>query len=326
MVSFFKDKSPASVFALVIVAFVTRAFFWDHLPSVVTLQNDGLIYYLLSSFSLLHGIVLAFIYFGVVLIQALRLNYALNDIRMFSRTAYTTALAYVLLTAIVPAWNNISSALVVNSMIIWLVHRLIRLYNTPHPKTLVYNIGLITGATVLFYYAAFPIILVVFFALAALRPFRLHEWIILLIGIITPFYFIAGLVYLNDKTNIALQQLQVFQLQVIKPANILMTFVTYAIAGIAIIAGVITWQTNSGRMAIQARKCWGFLFVMLILLAPVIYFIKHVYPDALLLATVPAAAFISGAFLFPKRNFGPALLFWLFIALIIYNNWYVIKI
>ena len=245
---------------------------------------------------------------------------------MFSKTAYTTALAYILLTAIVPEWNNISSALVVNSMIIWLVYRFIRLYNTPHPKTLVYNIGLITGTTVLLYYAAFPIILVVFFALAALRPFRANEWIILLIGIITPFYFIAGWVYLNDKTPVALQQLQIFQLQVIKPVNILMTVVTYAIAGLAIIAGVITWQSNSGRMPIQARKTWGVLFAMLIFSVPIIYFIKHAYPDALLLATVPGAAFISAAFLFPKRNIGPALLFWLFVALIIYNNWYVIKI
>lgn len=326
MVSFFKDKSPTAIIGLIVVSIGTRAIFWNQPPTVITTPNDGIIYYILSKFSVLPGVAIAFFYHFIVLVQALRLNYALNDIRMLPKAAFTTALAYVLLTALVPSWNNLTSALVTNSMIIWLIYRLIRLYNTPNPKTVVYNIGLITGATILLYYPALPLVIVAFFALATLRPFRANEWIILLIGIITPLYFLAGWLYLNDKIEILLNQLRIFQLQIIRPANMLMTITTFAFAGIAIIAGIITWQSNSGRMAIQARKSWGFLFVMLLFLIPVIYFMKDAYPNALLLVAVPGAAFVSNTFLYPKRNFGPALLFWLFIALLIYNNWYLIKI
>jgi hypothetical protein len=326
VVSFFKDKSPTAVIGLIVISIATRALFWNKPPTVVTTPNDGLIYLLLSKFSVLPGAAIAFLYHFIVLIQALRLNYALNDIRMLPKPAFTTALAYVLLTALMPSWNNITAALVANSMIIWLVYRLIRLYNTPNPKTVVYNIGLITGSTVLLYYPSLPLIGVVFFALATLRPFRANEWIILLIGTITPLYFLIGWLYLNDEAEIALQQLQIFHLQIIRPLNLLVTIATFTLAGIAIIAGIITWQANSGRLSIQARKSWSFLFVMLLLLVPVIYFMKNAYPDALLLAAVPGAAFVSNTFLYPKRNFIPALLFWLFIGLIVYINWYLIKI
>ena len=326
MVSFFKDKSPAAVFGLVIVSIGVRAFFWKQSPSIIISPNDGLIYYLLRNFSVLAGNLVAIIYHLLVVIQALRLNYALNDARMFPRPAYTTALAYVLLTALLPSWNNITAALVINSMIIWLIYRMIRLYNTPRPKTLVYNIGLITGCTVLLYFASLPLVLVAFFAVAFLRPFRFNEWIILLIGILTPFYFLAGWLFLNDKFYLFTDTFKIFHLTIIRPANLIVMISTLAFAGLAIIIGIFIWQSNNGRMVIQARKVWSILFVMLILSLPIVYFMKDAWPNALLLATVPAATFVSNVFFYPKRNIGPALLFWLFVALIVYVNWFVIKI
>jgi hypothetical protein len=79
-------------------------------------------------------------------------------------------------------------------------------------------------------------------------------------------------------------------------------------------------------MVIQARKVWSILFIMLIVLLPTVYLMSDAWPNALLLATVPAAAFVSNTFFYPKRNIGPALLFWLFVAVIIYVNWFVAKI
>ncbi len=326
MISFFKEKSTAAVIGLFIVSVSIRAFFWKHSPGIITTSGDGFIYYPLSQLSFLSGIALTFIYHLIIVLQALRLNYVLNDVRMFPKIAFTTALAYVILTALLPAWNNISSALIVNSMLIWLLHRLTKLYNTQQAKTLVYNIGLITGATILLYFPAFPLILVVFFALASFRPFRPNEWVILLIGILTPFYFLAGWLFLNDKLSLILQQLEIFRLYIIRPASILFTVITFTIVGIAIIAGIFMWQSNSGRMVIQVRKNWAILFVMLILLLPSIYFVNNAWPDALLLTAVPAAPFVSNTFLYPKRNLGPALLLWLLIALVVYNNWFIAKI
>ncbi|MEP7318333.1 MAG: DUF6427 family protein [Panacibacter sp.] len=326
MVSFFKEKSTSGVFALVIASACVRAFFWVHPPQLITVPEDGIIYYLISPLLNLPGILLPLLYQLIVMIQALRLNYALNDVRLYSKPAFTTALAYILLTALFPDWNNITAALVINSMLIWLLYRIIKLYNSQQPKTLIFNIGLITGTTILLYFPTLPLILVMFFTIATFRPFRLNEWLILLIGIIAPFYFFGAWLYITDRSEMALRQLQIFQLHVIRPANLPLTVTTLAITGAAIIAGIFMWQSNSGRMIIQVRKSWGVLFLMLLLLIPSVFIIKGAWPGALLMAAVPASAFVANAFLYPKRNFVAAIIFWVFVALIIYNNWVAVKV
>lgn len=325
MVSFFKEKSPTAVFGLVIVSAVTRLFFFQQAPQIITSPGDGLMYLLLSKLSFIPAPGIGFLYHAIIILQALRLNYALNDVRMFTKTGYTTALAYILLTALVPAWNNISAALIVNSMLIWIVFRLFQLYNSPNPKTLIFNIGIIVSCTVLLYFPALPLVLLAFIAVASFRSFHLNEWMTLLLGLVTPLYFLACGLFLNDKLIPVIQQLNIFDLQVIRPGNLAATIITFTVAVLTIVAGVYTWQSNSGRMVIQVRKNWSIIFFMLLLFIPVVFVIKDAWPFALLLITVPAAGFVGNTFQQSKRNIFSALLFWLFIALIVYNNWIVTK-
>jgi Family of unknown function (DUF6427) len=325
VVSFFKEKSATAVLGLVIISIGTRLFFWEHPPQVVTHAGDGLIHLLLLKLSFLPVPAIGLLYHCVVLLQALRLNYALNDVRMFPKPVYTTALAYVLLTALIPQWNNLSAALLINSMLIWLLFRSLKLYNSPNPRSLIYNMGLIASCTVMLYFAALPVIAVTFLAVGIYRPFRLNEWMILLLGILTPLYFLAGYLFLTDQLQTVLQYLDIAALQVIRPANLAFIIITFIVSGSAIIAGIYMWQTNSGRMVIQVRKSWAILFFMILFFVPVVFFIKNAWPNALLLVAVPAAAFVSNAWQYPKRNVISALLFWLLIALIVYNNWFVTK-
>jgi hypothetical protein len=325
VVSFFKEKSATAVFGLFIVSIGTRLFFWEHHPKIITSADDGLIYPLLSRLSFLPVVATGLLYHAIVVLQALRLNYALNDLRMYPKSAYTTALAYILLTALFPAWNNVSAALVINSMVIWLLFRLLKLYSASTPKSLIYNIGLIVSCTVILYYAALPLILLAFIAVAVYRPFRINEWLILLLGIITPFYFLVGYLFLKDQLEPLLSQLNIFELQVIRPANLAMTITTLVFAGIAIVSGAYLWQANSNRMVIQVRKNWSILFFMIILFIPGIFFIKNSWPNALLLGAPAGAAFISNTWLYSRKSLLPALLFWFFVILILYNNWIVTK-
>ena len=179
---------------------------------------------------------------------------------------------------------------------------------------------------VLLYFPSFPLILVMFFTIAVFRPFRLNEWLILLIGIIAPFYFFGAWLFITDRSGLVLQQLQIFQPHIIRPANLPLTIITLAITGAAIVAGIFLWQSNSGRMIIQVRKSWGVLFVMLLLLIPAVFIVNDAWPNALLMAAVPASAFVANTFLYPKRNFVPAVIFWVFVALILYNNWIAIEL
>jgi hypothetical protein len=166
----------------------------------------------------------------------------------------------------------------------------------------------------------------IFFALGITRPFRINEWFVLLLGIITPLYFWCGYLFLNDQlqgTFVTLANL--FHPHRIISANIKIPIIAFSTAGLLLIAGVVTWQTNGNRMVIQVRKMWSVLFFMFLLLLPVVFIMTDAWPYALLLACVPGAAFVSNAFLYPKRLVS-VVFFWLMAAAVVYINWVLAKI
>ncbi len=86
-------------------------------PTVVASQNDGLIYIFLNHYvSKWEPILIILLYHFLVISQALRLNYVFNNHRMFTRSSYLTAMVYVLVTAVFTQWNQLTPALVANTL------------------------------------------------------------------------------------------------------------------------------------------------------------------------------------------------------------------
>src|SRR6185436_14640377 len=77
--------------------------------------------------------------------------------------------------------------------------RLIILHNSNKPGASIFNIGLIMGITTLIYQPSLVFILLIWAALFIMRPFRIQEWLINLLGITTPYYFLAILLYLANQ-------------------------------------------------------------------------------------------------------------------------------
>ncbi len=214
------------------------------------------------------------LYQSIVIIQALRLNYILNDARMFSKAALTTAMSYLLLTALLPAWNNLTPALLANSLLIWLVLRFIKLYNAPRPNGSIFNTGLLIGSTIILYHPAAALLVLAFFAVAILRPFRLSEWFVLLLGVITPFYWLLAIVFLYGHIQNWQYYLPKINMHILDPGNKITLLTTFITASVLIVGGIFYWQKNISRMIIHVRKNWSVLLLMLLLQAAVVLFTK----------------------------------------------------
>jgi hypothetical protein len=174
-------------------------FYWEA-PIVIANPSDGLLAYLLFHYiQPLPPLALMVLFHVIVITQALRLNILLSRFKMFQQVSYLPAFTFVLLTALFPFWDAISSGLIANALIIWILVKLNRLYDQTQPKTVEFNIGLIVGFSILMYEPIAILIPVVVFALAIIRPFRLAEWLVLIMGILLPFYFIFTYVFLTDS-------------------------------------------------------------------------------------------------------------------------------
>jgi hypothetical protein len=326
VVFLFRDKSIINIFFLVILSIVVHLHFFVNAPLVIYNSNDGVLSVLLHNYiSRQPQTVLFLFYHMTVLIQAIRLNMVLNDLRMFQQNNYTTAMAYVLLTGILTQWCSISSALVANFLLIWIFIKLSRLYNHPSPKTLLFNTGLIVGLSVVCYHPTAILILVVLFALAVVRPFSLAEWLVLLMGVLVPYYFLFSWLFISDQTKSFSTFLPSLQFNL--PAT---QWSAPLIAGLSILAlvlltGLYYWQLSNKRMVIQIRKNWGVMAVMLFILLPIPFIFFHAGLESALMALVPLGAFAGNVFSYPRKLILPNILFWLAILVIAYNNWVFLK-
>ena len=327
MVTFFRDKSIVALIFLIVLCLAVHVHFFVSTPLVVVNDDDGLLSVLLKKYiQPLSGTIIFLIYIAFVLIQSIRLNMVLNEFKMFHQSGFTTAMSYVLLTAFIPQWCALTPALIANSLVVLIFIQLSKLYNHPAPKTLLFNTGLIVGLTILSYHPTALLILVVLFALAVVRPFRLTEWFVLLIGIFTPYYFLISGLFLTNN----LQQLYHFipEIQFNLPLQ-RMDYSLWANVSAIILflfSGFYFWIPASNRMVIQLRKNWSVMLVMLLILAPVPFVFKKAGIESAILFTVPLVAFISNAFQNPKRLLLPNILFWIAVLIVIHNNWELIKI
>lgn len=326
MVALFKDRSPASVIWLFILSFIVHSHFIVDFPAIPANRHDGLLSQILQDYiSLLSPAFIVVIYHLIVIIQALRLNYLFTDNRMYSKANFLAAMVYILLTGAFQEWSNLSSALIENILVIWLFAKTVKLYNSPNPKTVLFNIGLLIGVSIILYHPSALLILVAFFAVMVVRPFIVTEWLVLLMGVVFPYYFLASYLYLTDRIPSILLYIPKWGLNVphtvVSPAF----FVTIGLILIILITGMFYSQQESRRLLIQVRKNWVVLMVMLLIMLPIPFINMEAGLDSLLLWVVPASPYMAKAFLAPKKNTVPNMMFWSLLVLALLKNWQVVQ-
>jgi hypothetical protein len=295
-------------------------FYWEA-PIVIANPRDGLLAYLLFHYiKPLPPIALTVIFHLIVIVQALRLNILVSRFKMFQQVSYLPAFTFVILTALFPFWDAISSGLIANTFIIWILIKLNRLYDQTQPKTLEFNIGMIVGFSILLYQPIAILIPVVIFALVIIRPFRLTEWLVLMMGILMPFYFVFTYVFLTDSTSAFTTFLPQLDWENPLAALDVKSIIALSFMSIQLLIGLYYWQDQQNRFIIQVRKYWGVMLLTLLVtfFQPIIFSSQALYASAIVLA--PLASFISFCYAAPKQLMIPNVLFWISAGLIVYNH------
>lgn len=322
MVSFFKDKSAVSVFWLIIICCGLHVYSLIHPPALSLSVNDGFFYYLLVPFINLQPYTISVIYVLLIFLLALQINFISNDLQLLSKQSYTPALAFILLSALLPAFNTISAALLSCNFIIWILYSACCLYNKPNAKAAIYNLGFFTAISIILYYPMLPLALIILIAFIIIRSFKLNEFFVLIFGILTPFYLLISYLFLKDELNMIPQPNQLFSFYFTATPHISTTIIAIAIAAFITLWAMLIVQKTGSRELIQVRKSWKVVAVFLILYIPAIVFMRNAWPAAVLIAMIPASCYIGFAFGSASRNIVPVAFFWLLVGLSIYNNWF----
>jgi hypothetical protein len=250
----------------------------------------------------------------------------MQDLRMFGSINYVPAMTYVLLSGLLMQSDIITETLVSNSLTLWMFIKLSRLYNNPEPKTLLFNIGIIAGISILLFHPTAILIVVVLFALAVVRPFRIAEWLVLLMGILLPYYFVFIGLFLKNQLATASMYLPTISLGSPLFGLGKLYLINLGFVAFALIVGLYQLQLHVGRLVIQIRKNWGVMMVLLVTLFISPFIFSSLGPQMLLMGLLPLTAAISNGYSNPKKLLLPNFLFWTALGLIIINNWHLVKI
>ncbi|HLK29894.1 MAG TPA: DUF6427 family protein [Puia sp.] len=326
MIGLFKQKTAGNALVLLVYALVLKFSIFIH-PVIPSLHKEDnylyrIILNVLGSFFNATPVLYSVLTFLLLFTQATLFNRICNYQKLFPKANFLPGMSYILVTSLLPSWNYFSAPLLLNSVMIWVFYKMTSLYNNNKPDGAIFNIGVMTGIVTLLYLPAMAFILLVFFALLTMRPFRIREWFMGLLGFTTPYYFLFIVLYLTNQwswKNVVPEIL--FRLPGI-PSSIWITCGIVLLVVPFMIGGYFV-QANLNKMLIQVRKIWSLLLLFLIV-GVIIILINHVnFYENWIVTAVPFAAFHAAAYYYSNDKILPQVMHWLTFAFILWMNYIV---
>jgi hypothetical protein len=313
LIALFKQKAPGTIAILFITALLLKLPLFTR-PALMAAPSDGPLYRMMARrLSAQPSIASGLIAFGVLFLGAVIINYLVNQYRMTSRQTFLPALAYLLITSLVPEWSLLSAPLVAGTVLLLAFTQIYRLYGAPRAGGRIYNIGLLTGIAGFIWAPALIFGVMALIGLMVLRPFRAQELLLFLVGVATPTYFYGIGLFLYDQLNWKLLVPQLhFGIIERRPGYSLLGSIILLV--LPFLQGAWYVQGSLRKMLIQARKNWSLLLFWLLLALGMPFFGNDGHYTGWVLVAAPLAAFHACAFFYPPRRWVPLVLFFLILT------------
>lgn len=264
----FRSQSPLTYVLLFVYGLILRlsAFLEPSRPLVG--ETDGYLYTRLWAAlpdgaampTLAYPLLAYLLVFG----QALLLDSMMNRERLLGKTGHLPAMSYLLVTALVPDWCELSAPLVANTLVLPAISLSTDIMNNRKAGQLMFYAGLLTGLAALIHFPSFLLILLPYFAIVSLGPFGMAVWLLALTGFLLPYYYILSLQFLLSDWD---------------PGSVWMAFRPALPSTRSPGTGIWTWvalllpltlgfwhmNRQVFRMLIRNRKCWNIFVVQLAL-------------------------------------------------------------
>jgi hypothetical protein len=323
MLRFFKSPQPAImiIIPVIILAFWVRSAnhivetvysgvpLWDTIASVLARTPNWL------AFIILYLIVCA---------EAIYLNLMLNRHEVIYKNTFVPALIFTLFISLTPVFMQFHPIHIVNLLLIRVFDRLFTLFKSEQPVSALFDSGFLSGLAALLFFPSAMMLILLMTALVALRPFRLKEWLIMIIGFMLPFFFSSVYFfwihalpafwadYLGHFRNIH------SSLSIVLNTPLKITFV---FIGLLLLFSFIKLRANYRKNIIRMRTYQQIFFIFLVIAGGSLLMLKNIHLIDFLHMLIPITVFCSYYFVSSKKRiylYEYAL--WAMVALIIWNQ------
>jgi hypothetical protein len=281
---------------------IVKHYFFGHCLPARVYEADGVFYtWLVNNLQKLptnFAVVSTVIAQLLLLVQAFALNRFFNSFKLFNKASYVPAAIFLLITSFVEEWNTLSAALIASTIFFIAFVQLAKLATAQSPKILLYNICFFVGIAQLFYMYSASLLLVVLGIYIVNRSFNAKEFLVCIIGLLTPIYMLTSVQYLTNRLNWASSVPKIkFILPNLEHAQALL--IAFIVLAALCAIGIVTFIGQSNRLVVQVRNIWKLFILYLIVtaLTPLLYPSVGYWS----LCALPLGAFCSIVF-FTKKN------------------------
>lgn len=256
------------------------------------------------------------------ILQAFHLNYILNRHEVLFVNTWLPSIIYVMVAAAFTPFLCLHPLLLVQSIFIFILEKIFRLYKNPETKALDFDTGMLIGVATLIYLNSIFIFLTFFVGLFILKPFHWRDSLISLLGFCTPFFILYGILFLMRIPLPPLLEHGSSQIafRVPQAASVNYTlWITIGILVFLVILSLMKLSANFYKNVIRTRNMQQVVFILLLttilsaLFAGNVSFVRYYFICA------PVSVIISYYFVATKKAILPEILFLSLLGCVIYN-------
>lgn len=296
-----------------------------HAPKIVSFQDQILWSEFSKRFHFIFGesaFLMTLLAIINIFLQSLFFNKISRDFKLFPHDSYLPAYSYILATSLMPAMNEWSSFLICNWLLLLTLHYSLRLYNKEKVASNLFNMGALVGLMTILIFPYIVLLLLLYIAIGILRPFKIKEWFILLVGFLTPIYFLLSFLFLTDKSLLILEMIP-FDFQFSPILKVKQSILSLSALVVLLFLGFIYLGKHSNRMLMQVKKSWNVIFIGFFVALFIGFF--SVWDD--FYAWYPALLFFSFIFTslwFENKKWIPAVINYSLFIVILVIQWVLI--
>ncbi|HKR07475.1 MAG TPA: hypothetical protein VJY62_22765 [Bacteroidia bacterium] len=197
VIRFFKSRQPLVYVVFVVIALAA----WSAgYPGFTIESRSSMPFYnlLLKLISPDHKFIYFLLGLSLILSQTIHLNFICNKHEVLYRNSFLPGLFYLLLSVSIPQFISFHPVLIVNSILIFTLNKIFRLYKNDTPLAWDFDSCVLLSFMTLFYLPAVIFLLLYAVSLIILRPFSWRDWVVGLMGFLTPVFFVLLFYFLND--------------------------------------------------------------------------------------------------------------------------------
>ena len=321
----FKSFTPQTILLLLLFATVIKFGFLIDPPVIYVHKDEWGFQWLIQNLLRAMGnesVTLTLISLINLVLQALLVNRLATEYKLFQSESFVPAAVFILVSSFIPDWNTLSAPMIASWPILITINNLMRLSTTQSPRKLLFNSGMFVALASIIYYPACLFLLFIIWSRIILKPVTFKEVIILILGFLTPLYFLGIILFLMDYP---IQEKKFSYLNIIQIKEDLRNyklFVTIGLMGILLTIGTYCVNHIMDKLIEAIKKSWWMVIITLITSCIIAIFPVGKENASWYFCLVPASLIISAIWMSSTNKWLKIILFWLILGGIVYIQYF----